>query len=81
MPTAGMSVKLALVTVAQGEVVRRLAGWAALVALPTLVASWYGMNFTRMPELDHPWAYGIVAGATGAACVGLYVLLRRARWL
>ena len=81
MLTAAMSVNLALVTVAQGEAVRRLAGWAALVAVPTLVASWYGMNFEHMPELGHPWAYGVVAGATGLACVLLYALLRRARWL
>ena len=40
-----------MVTVGQGEVVKRLAGWAALLAAPTLIASWYGMNFRHMPEL------------------------------
>lgn len=81
MLTAAMTVNLSLVTVQQGEVVRRLAGWAALVAIPTLVASWYGMNFQHMPELAGETSYGIVAGVTLATCIGLYAVLRRARWL
>jgi magnesium transporter len=70
-----------LVTVAQGEVVKRLAGWAALVAVPTLVASWYGMNFVHMPELAGPYAYPAVVGVTLTACIGLFAALKRARWL
>ncbi len=54
MLTAAMSVNLSLVTIRQGEVVKRLAGWAALLAAPTLIASWYGMNFDHMPELAGP---------------------------
>ena len=57
MLTAALSVNLSLVTVAQGEVVKRLAGWAALLAAPTLLTSWYGMNFAHMPELDKAWGY------------------------
>ena len=81
MLTGAMSVNLALVTVAQGEVVRRLAGWAALVAVPTLVASWYGMNFAHMPELSQPWGYAAVAAVTGGACLAVFLALRRAHWL
>jgi magnesium transporter len=81
MLTAAMSVNLALVTVAQGEVVKRLAGWAALVAVPTLVASWYGMNFEHMPELAGPFAYPAVVAVTLSACAGLFIALKRARWL
>ena len=81
MLTAAMSVNLALVTVAQGEVVKRLAGWAGLLAAPTLVASWYGMNFTHMPELGGRYSYWIMIGATAAIVGGLFVLLRRARWI
>ncbi len=81
MLTAAMSVNLSLVTVHQGEVVKRLAGWAALVAVPTLVASWYGMNFAHMPELGHPAGYYTVIAATVAACAILFAVLRRARWL
>jgi magnesium transporter len=81
MVSAAMSVNLAMVSVGQGEVVKRLAGWAALLAAPTLIASWYGMNFRHMPELHGRWSYAVVAGVTGAVCVVLYRVLKRARWL
>lgn len=81
MLTAAMSVNLALVTVAQGEVVKRLAGWAGLLAAPTLIASWYGMNFRHMPELHGAYSYFILIGVTAGVCGGLYTLLRRNGWL
>lgn len=81
MLTAAMSVNLALVAVAQGEVVKRLAGWAALLAAPTLIASWYGMNFQHMPELGGPFSYAILVGVTAAIIGGLFVVLRRAKWI
>ena len=81
MLTAALSVNLALVTVAQGEIVKRLAGWAALLAAPTLLASWYGMNFHFMPELDKPWAYPAMIAITVTICSVLYFGLRRAKWL
>ncbi|WP_440223154.1 magnesium and cobalt transport protein CorA [Dokdonella sp. MW10] len=81
MLTAALSVNLSLVTVAQGEVVKRLAGWAALLAAPTLMTSWYGMNFHHMPELDKPWGYPGMIALTLGICGGLFWLLRRAKWL
>lgn len=81
MLTAAMSVNLALVTVAQGEVVKRLAGWAGLLAAPTLITSWYGMNFEHMPELAGPYSYPVLIGVTVGVCALLYSLLKRARWL
>jgi magnesium transporter len=79
--TAAMTVNLQLATIAQGEVVKRLAGWAALLAVPTLVASWYGMNFVHMPELHGRWSYAVVIGAVALATVGLYAYLKKVRWL
>ncbi|MCG6117703.1 MAG: magnesium and cobalt transport protein CorA [Aquimonas sp.] len=81
MLTAAMSVNLALVTMAQGEVVKRLAGWAALLAVPTLITGWYGMNFESMPELATRFGYPGVMGLTLVACLLLYRRLKRARWL
>lgn len=81
MLTAAMSVNLSLVTIAQGEVVKRLAGWAALLAAPTLVASWYGMNFRHMPELEGRYSYGILVGIVVVVCLGLYRYLKKVRWL
>jgi len=79
--TAAMSVNLAMVSVGQNEVVKRLAGWAALLAAPTLIASWYGMNFHHMPELDKPYAYPLLITFTIGICVGLFIWLRRSKWL
>jgi magnesium transporter len=81
MLTAAMNVNLSLVTVAQGEVVKRLAGWAALLAAPTLIASWYGMNFRHMPELDDRYAYPVLLAVVAAVCIGLYRYLKKVRWL
>ena len=79
--TAAMTVNLSLATIAQGEVVKRLAGWAALLAAPTLIASWYGMNFVHMPELAGRWSYAILVAAVAAVTVGLYAYLKKVRWL
>ncbi|WP_233841095.1 magnesium/cobalt transporter CorA [Dyella sp. 2HG41-7] len=80
MLTAAINVNLSLVTFGQNEVMKKLAGWAAMLAAPTLVTSWYGMNFTHMPELTKPWAYPtimvVVAGLVGL----IYFSLKRAKW-
>jgi magnesium transporter len=81
MLTAAMTVNMSLVSVAQNEVVKRLAGWAALLAAPTLITSWYGMNFRHMPELDQTWAYPGMIVFTGALCGALYLALKRAKWM
>ena len=81
MLTAAMSVNLSLVTVNQGEVVKKLAGWAALLAAPTLIASWYGMNFEHMPELHGRWSYPILVGVVVAVVFALYRYLKKVRWL
>ncbi len=81
MLTAAISVNLAVVSVSQNDVVKRLAGWAALLAVPTLLASWYGMNFRHMPELDKPWAYPMLFVVMAMLCGGLYWRLKRSKWL
>lgn len=81
MLTTAIQVNLALVSVAQNEIVKRLAGWGAVLAIPTVIFSLYGMNFKEMPELAWPWAYPTVLVFTAAACGGLYWRLRKAGWL
>jgi magnesium transporter len=81
MLTTAIQVNLALVTVGQNEVVKRLAGWGAILAIPTVVFSMYGMNFKFMPELGGRFAYPMVVGATVLACVLLYRRLVRAGWI
>jgi len=81
MLSAAMSVNLSLVTINQGEVVKKLAGWAALLAAPTLIASWYGMNFHNMPELGGRYSYYVLIGVVLVVCIVLYRYLRKVRWL
>ena len=81
MLTTALSVNLSLVTLAQGEIVKRLGAWAALLAAPTLITSWYGMNFEHMPETGSRYGYWILIGGIALACGLLYRLFKRAKWL
>ncbi len=81
MLAAAISVNLSLVSFGQNEVMKKLAGWAAMLAAPTLLTSWYGMNFTHMPELSQPWAYPAMITLMVAVVGGIYFLLKRSKWL
>jgi magnesium transporter len=76
-----MQVNLALVTVRQNEVVKRLAGWGAILGIPTMVFSMYGMNFKHMPEYDWSFGYPATLLLTAFACRELYQRLKRSGWL
>jgi len=79
--TTAISVALALITVGENEVTKRLAAYAALVAVPTLIAGIYGMNFELMPELQ--WSFGYPAALAAMAGIDgyLWYRLRKAGWL
>ena len=81
MLAAAINVNLSLVTFGQNEVMKKLAGWAAMLAAPTLITSWYGMNFTHMPELEKPWAYPTITIVVAAVVSTIYLALKRAKWL
>ena len=76
-----MQFHLASLSLKQNESVQKLAGWGALLALPTVVFSLYGMNFEFMPELKWPWAYPVLLAGTGTAVVVLYRRLKRRGWI
>jgi magnesium transporter len=65
----------------QGEDVRKISAWAAIIAVPTAIAGIYGMNFEHMPELDSELGYPLVLCVMAVICVGLYIRLRRSGWL
>jgi magnesium transporter len=65
----------------QTDTTRKLAAWAAIIAIPTAVAGIYGMNFENMPELKFKYGYYMVLGLMATACGTLYALFRRAKWL
>ncbi|MBV6414102.1 MAG: magnesium/cobalt transporter CorA [Xanthomonadales bacterium] len=81
MISAALQVNLAMVSVGQNEVTKRLAGWAAILAIPTTVGAIYGMNFEHMPELKWEYGYFYVIGLTLSLCLGLYWRLKKADWL
>lgn len=76
-----MQFHLATLSVKQNESVQKLAGWGALLALPTVVFSLYGMNFADMPELKWPWAYPALLLLTAAGVLVLYRRLKRRGWI
>ena len=60
---------------------KKLAGWAAIVAAPTLMAGIWGMNFEDMPELRAWWGYPLALGLIVGIMGVLYWRFRRAGWL
>lgn len=76
-----MQFHLASLNIRQNESIQKLAGWGAILALPTVVFSLYGMNFSWMPELSQPWAYPVVLIATLAGSVWLYLRLKKRGWI
>jgi len=60
---------------------RKISAYAALVAVPTLIAGIYGMNFVHMPELAWRYGYPIVVAMMVVICTVLYRLFRRSGWL
>jgi len=81
MVTTAISVNLSLLTIQENEVTKRLAACAALVAVPTLIAGVYGMNFKNIPELE--WAYGYPLAVGMMAVIDLYLFyrFRKSKWL
>lgn len=76
-----LAVHLSQVSVRQNEDQRKISAWAAIGALPTLVASVYGMNFQHMPELAWTYGYGLVLAVLVTACTVLYRRFKRSGWL
>lgn len=70
-----------LMQLEQDDTTRKLAAWAAIIAIPTAVAGIYGMNFENMPELNFRFAYPVVLGAMAGICFALYAKFKRIKWL
>ncbi len=79
--TSALETNLALVSVRQNEVMKRLAAGAAIAAVPTLIAGIYGMNFAGMPELHWKFGYPLAIGLMAGACGYLFYRFRKAHWL
>ncbi|MEU6173541.1 magnesium/cobalt transporter CorA [Streptantibioticus parmotrematis] len=72
---------LTQVGVRQNDDMRKISAWAAIAAVPTLIAGVYGMNFDHMPELHTRYGYPVVLVAMLAVCAVLYRFFRKRDWL
>ncbi|WP_371672580.1 magnesium/cobalt transporter CorA [Streptomyces sp. NBC_00289] len=76
-----LSAHLAQMSVRQNDDMRKISAWAAMAAVPTMIAGIYGMNFDHMPELHWVWSYPAVIALMAALEVALYRLFQRRGWL
>jgi len=75
------SVNLSMISLQENETMKRLAAYAALIAVPTMVAGIYGMNFEHMPELGWRFGYAGAVGVMVVVDIYLFYRLRKAKWL
>ena len=79
--TTALEANFSLISISQNEVTKRFAGWAAIIAVPTMIAGIYGMNFEFMPELGWRYGYPLVLTLTIGSCLALYAHFKRSGWL
>ena len=81
MLSVAMDTYMAVVNMGQNDVVRQLAAWAGILAVPTAIAGIYGMNFDVMPELHYKYGYFVVLIVIAVVCSILYRQFKRLGWL
>jgi magnesium transporter len=79
--SASLEAHLSVVSNRMNEVVLKVSAWAAIIALPTVIASIYGMNFVRMPELRWHLGYPYALSLMAASAIGLFAYFKHRRWL
>jgi magnesium transporter len=78
---SALHANLTQVSVRQNEDMRKISAWVAILAVPTMIAGIYGMNFEHMPELEWRFGYPLVLAIIAVVCALLYRRFRRAGWL
>ncbi|HEX9300889.1 MAG TPA: magnesium/cobalt transporter CorA [Casimicrobiaceae bacterium] len=81
MQATAIQVNLGMISLNETEVTKKLAAWAAIIAVPTMLAGIYGMNFKNMPELDWAFGYPLSIAVMIVIDIWLYFRFRKARWL
>ncbi|MBW1598764.1 magnesium and cobalt transport protein CorA [Streptomyces sp. JJ38] len=76
-----LQANLAQATVAQNEDMRKITSWAAIFAVPTMIAGVYGMNFSYMPETDWKYGYPAVMLLITGICFAMHRGFKRNGWL
>jgi magnesium transporter len=75
-----IQVNLAMITIGESEVTKRLAAYGALVAVPTMIAGIYGMNFRNMPELDWTLGYPVTIALMAGLDGWLWTRFKKSGW-
>jgi magnesium transporter len=78
---SALHANLTQVSVRQNEDMRKISAWVAILAVPTMIAGIYGMNFEHMPELEWRFGYPLVLAIIAVACTLLYRRFKQAGWL
>jgi magnesium transporter len=81
MLTTAIQVNLGMISLSDSEVTKKLAAWAAIIGVPTMVAGVYGMNFDYMPELKWPFGYPVTIALMVIVDVYLYYRFKKSKWL
>lgn len=81
MLTTAIQVNLGMISLSESEVTKKLAAWAAIIAVPTMVAGIYGMNFEHMPELKWTFGYPLVLAVMVGIDIYLFWHFRKLKWL
>jgi len=81
MHATAITVNIALISLGESEVTKRLAAWGALITVPTLIAGIFGMNFAHMPELQWTFGYPYALAVMLGIDLILYWRFRRAKWV
>jgi len=76
-----LEANFSLISISQNDTSKKFAGWAAIFAVPTMVAGFWGMNFRFLPETDWQYGFYTVILGTAGVCSLLYFLFRRSGWL
>jgi magnesium transporter len=76
-----LEANLSLVSIRQNETMKSLAAWAGIIAVPTMLAGIWGMNFEGMPELHAKYGYPVALSSIVGAAAVLYWRFKRAGWL
>jgi magnesium transporter len=79
--TSVLEANLTQVGVRQNEDMRKISAWVAILAVPTMIAGIYGMNFRNIPELQLPYGYPAAIGLMVTLCTALWFYFRRVGWL
>ena len=81
MLSSAREANLQMASIQQNEVMKKLAAYAAMLAVPTAIAGIYGMNFEVMPELRWRFGYGFALLMMGSICGYLYYRFKKSGWL